>query len=195
MSDEIRFKFPEHPTSWQDIDGWFDFEDLYYEAVSKAPPGAILVEVGTWLGRSAAYLCSEIRQQRRASSFFCVDTWKGTQTGSDAETHQQTLSKMGGDMFEAFHQNMTHWRGLYIPLRMTSRQASELFPERSIHFIFLDANHTTECVLEDIDCWRPKVISGGVMAGHDYTWGSVKAAVDLRFPDCGVSKSSWYVQL
>jgi cephalosporin hydroxylase len=195
MSDEITFAVPTYPTSWQAIDGWTDFEDLYVEAVTHCPPGAVLVEVGTWFGRSAALMCSTIREQNKPVSFFCVDTWKGTQSGECKESHQKIVAALGGDMFDTFHHNLHYWRGLYVPLRMTSQQASELFPEHSVHFVFLDGDHTTEGVLKDIDCWRSKIISGGVLAGHDYNWTSVKKAVCDRFPGHQSSGSSWYVKL
>jgi hypothetical protein len=195
MSDEIRFTVPTHPTSWKEIDGWFDFAHIYFEVASKCPPGAILVEVGSWKGRSAAFMCTEIRDQQKPVYFFCVDTWKGTSSGPDAPAHRAVVDSLGGDMFDTFHRNMEHWRGLYLPLRMTSRQASELFPNKGVDFVFLDANHTTEGVLEDIDCWKPKVIPGGVLAGNDYEWESVKKAVDDRFPDRKVSGNNWYVKV
>ena len=54
------------------------------------------------------------------------------------------------------------------PLRMTSVEASKTFEDKSIDFVFIDAGHTYEEVVEDIKHWLPKVKAGGFIAGHDY---------------------------
>jgi len=42
------------------------------------------------------------------------------------------------------------------------------FPDASLDFVFIDANHTYECAKEDIALWAPKVKQGGIVMGHDY---------------------------
>jgi predicted O-methyltransferase YrrM len=51
-----------------------------------------------------------------------------------------------------------------------------MFSHGEVDFCFIDASHVEEDVVRDIDEWWPKVKEGGVLAGHDYTWGSVKNA-------------------
>ena len=53
-------------------------------------------------------------------------------------------------------------------LRMFSKEASKLFKEQSLDFVYIDANHSYEGCLEDIKFWWSKVKKGGVLAGHDY---------------------------
>jgi hypothetical protein len=40
---------------YEHIAGWFDFQDIYTEAVAKAQENDILVEVGSFLGKSTSY--------------------------------------------------------------------------------------------------------------------------------------------
>lgn len=41
--------------------------------------------------------------------------------------------------------------------------------KRDIHFLFIDGDHGCEVVTQDIANWIPKVVSGGIIAFHDYT--------------------------
>ena len=51
---------------YQRIQGWFDFQNIYSNAVSTAPTeGAHFVEIGSWKGTSAAYMAVEIANSRK----------------------------------------------------------------------------------------------------------------------------------
>ena len=41
--------------------------------------------------------------------------------------------------------------------------------KRNIHFLFVDGDHSYEIITQDIANWTPKVVSGGIIAFHDYT--------------------------
>jgi len=53
-------------------------------------------------------------------------------------------------------------------LKMDSVRAADTIPDRSLDFVYIDANHWFEHVVADLAAWVPKVKSGGVIAGHDY---------------------------
>ena len=53
-------------------------------------------------------------------------------------------------------------------IRKMSEDAAEDFPDGSIDFVYIDANHSEPFVSQDINTWTPKVRKGGVVAGHDY---------------------------
>jgi predicted O-methyltransferase YrrM len=53
-------------------------------------------------------------------------------------------------------------------LIMSSEEAAPLFADESLDFVFIDANHDYEYVMQDILLWTPKVRPGGIVAGHDY---------------------------
>ena len=62
----------------------------------------------------------------------------------------------------------------------SSMEAAEDFLDESLDFVFIDANHHYEFVVEDIAEWDKKVKKGGIVSGHDYSrhMFEVKAAVD-----------------
>jgi FkbM family methyltransferase len=77
---------------------------------------------------------------------------------------------------------------------MTSLEASPLIPHHSLDFVYIDARHDYDSVMEDLEAWFEKVRPGGVIAGHDYldaecAAGSfqVKMAVDRFFADRGLA--------
>jgi hypothetical protein len=73
-------------------------------------------------------------------------------------------------------------------MRMTSELAAAQVPDKSLDFVFIDADHTYEATKRDIELWLPKVKT--IIIGHDYNgkgdragcWG-VKRAVDEAFGD------------
>jgi len=61
-----------------------------------------------------------------------------------------------------------------------SPNIAENFEDESLDFVYIDALHDYESVLDDIKGWFPKVREGGIIAGHDYrmsSWPGVVIAV------------------
>jgi predicted O-methyltransferase YrrM len=68
-----------------------------------------------------------------------------------------------------------------------SVEAAKLIPDGSLDFVFIDALHTYEAVLEDLAAWHPKVRRDGIVAGHDYRWDGVQKAVHEFFEARNIS--------
>lgn len=60
---------------------------------------------------------------------------------------------------------------------------AEHVADGSLDFVFIDADHTEAGVRRDIEAWTPKVRSGGMVLGHDISWGTVNKVVREVFPD------------
>ena len=173
--------------NWSAIQGWFDYVDVYFDICSKVAyseefngreaPQTTFVELGSWLGRSIAYMA---QHKNRPDYIYAVDTWKGT---PGHEKEQRKRAEQGiGDLYEAFEKNMRECRLSRIvhPLRMTSVEAAEQFDDESVDFIFEDADHWN--VAASIEAWLPKLRKGGIFAGHDIGIQEVKRDVDLLLP-------------
>jgi hypothetical protein len=79
-----------------------------------------------------------------------------------------------------------------------SVDAAREYKQRSVHCVYVDADHSYEGVAADLDAWYPKIRIGGYIAGHDYHAGfpGVMKAVNERF--AGVQTfpdSSWLVRV
>jgi Methyltransferase domain len=159
---------------FNDVEGWFTFPVIYSLQVAKAKDKAHFVEVGSWKGKSTAYMAVEIINSKKDIQFDCVDTWEG----SDEPAHHIDKDVIDNTLYETFIKNMKPAEGYYKPVRMDSVSASRLYEDESLDFVFIDAAHDYESVKADIKAWYPKVKIGGTIAGHDYNWQSVKKAVD-----------------
>ncbi len=152
------------------IEGWMTFPDLQWlhEIAGKYET---FVEVGSWAGRSSHAVLSGNK-----GKVWCVDTWKGSKETYDL-TNPMAKER---DMLEVFKKNVGHFPNLNI-IQKPSIEAAKDFEDQSVDVVFIDAGHTYEEVLEDIDAWLPKVKPGGILCGHDYlpdTWMGVVKAYD-----------------
>lgn len=162
--------------TWQNIYGWFDFADLYEEAVAKAPSGGVLVEVGTWLGRSLCYLGQLARRADKGLSVVGVDNCTGSR-GEPGLVRQ--VENRGGTLAGELHQNIIKCglQDVVSVLIADSVTAAKLFQRNTLSFCFIDGDHEVESVCRDLYAWSPKVGHGCILAGHDYEKPSVRAAV------------------
>jgi len=157
-------------------ENWFDYEELYSDAVSKFPAGAHFVEVGTWKGRSACYMAVEIINSNKDIQFDCVDTWQPLATEKDIP---EDLYK---ELYGTFLNNIAPVKERINPVRGLSWEAAHLYADESLDFVFIDAAHDYESAKKDIAAWYPKVKKTGVIAGHDYHYSAgVKKAVHEFF--------------
>lgn len=166
-----------------DIPGWFNFQIAYDKAVAElACDGANFVEVGAWLGKSAAYMANNLRGKN--VNFWVVDTWAGNK--SEMLCFEPTISENNGDVFPLFLKNMVSAGVIDMirPIKMDSVVAASCFPDGFFDFIFIDADHTYDAVKADILAWSPKLKAGKVLAGDDYTelFPGVRKAVDEILP-------------
>jgi len=162
--------------TYDKISGWCDFDNLYLDMIQQAKENSVFVEIGTWLGRSTASMATKIKQSKKNITFWAVDTFKGSVT---EKWHTNYVAEQGGSIRHLFDENI-RLCGLeeYVHvLEMTSLEASKRFANGSLDFVFIDGDHSYPAVCNDIKTWLPKLKYAGVLAGHDYTWPSVKSAV------------------
>lgn len=172
--------------TWKDIQGWFDFQSIYDQAANNIPENGIAVEIGTWKGRSAIYLADRIKQANKNATLFCIDSWSGI------VDHPFPMPLSLG-AFREFQENVLACghAEMIIPVISNSINATTIFPDRSIDFVFLDASHDYASVKRDIIAWLPKVRLGGTMAGHDYYHDTVRKALEETIRDVSIGGACW----
>ena len=162
---------------YQNIEGWFDFENFYSDMVKALPNNSHIVEIGSWKGKSTSYLAVEIINSGKNIRFDCVDTWEGS-----TEHHLNSIDSKE-NLYITFLKNTESLRSVIYPIRTDSVRASALYNDKSLDFVFIDGAHEYENVKKDIEVWYPKVKDGGIISGHDYSlsWRGVVKAVDEAF--------------
>ena len=150
---------------YQTIDGFMNHRnlDLLNRAIQEFPPGGTWVELGSWTGKSAAYCVVELVNQNKIGPFFCVDTWKPGEEYRDWEI----LS----DLKQVFISNIAVIENYVTTIESISWDAAGQFNDNSVDFCYVDAGHTYECVTNDLQAWWPKIKSGSLFGGDDYTKG------------------------
>jgi len=173
---------------YNEIHGWFDFDNIYSKMVEMAKEGAKFVEVGSWKGKSAAFMCVEIANSGKDIKFDCVDAWNGMGQPGEYDRDHSVIKKT---LYEEFVDNMKPVEGLYNPIRSLSYDAANLYEDQSVDFVFIDAGHSYSEVKKDILSWLPKVKIGGYIGGHDYVRVGVQRAVNEAFEKFELDRSSW----
>jgi len=158
------------------IEGWCSYRYLYERAVKRAPiTPSRFVEVGSWRGKSSAFMAVEIANSRKPIEFFCVDTWKGS------PEHQDDPLVKKDQLFEDFLKNTHPVSKLIKPIRGLSVEVAATFEDASLDFICIDAAHDYTNVLADLKAWWPKLRPGGMMIGDDFNKEGVRKAVEEFF--------------
>jgi len=199
---------------WQSVHGWFDFQDVYFTAVSVARPGDILVEIGSFVGKSTCFMLETIYNSNKKLDFYAVDLWDMYFMNAESNTPNTIMlpwnqsakdwvETEGSDaMFKKFADNIKqsgYGEFLKGAIKENSATAARHFADKSVFFAFIDAGHSYESVNADIKAWYPKIKSGGFLAGHDYLSGdTIRRAVhelckreNLKL---NVYNNSWVVQ-
>jgi hypothetical protein len=177
---------------------WMDFQELYSNMVEHFTDGSHFVEVGSWKGRSASYMGVEIYNSEKQIKFDCVDTWLGSVEHHDKNSpfFVQELIDDKDWLYYQFLNNTRPVCDIINQIRLSSLDAVNQYPNRSLDFVFIDASHEYNDVKKDILSWYPKIKKGGFIAGHDYTtFDGVKQAVNELLIDkkmnCSLIKSYW----
>ncbi len=87
------------------------------------------------------------------------------------------------EVWEKAHKTLGRFEDRIQWLEITSVEAATWVEDRHLDFVFIDAMHTYEAVREDVESWLPKVRTGGLLMGHDFSsrFRGVKRAVIERF--------------
>jgi hypothetical protein len=162
------------------------------EALIETHHVKTIIEVGSFLGLSTRHIASHLP---KGGKVYAVDHWKGSiehQPGGSAWhpslpfLYEQFLSNV-------IHAQLTH---KIIPLRMDSAEAAALpcFVLKTVipDLIYIDASHETEAVYADLTRWYPFVQGHGILCGDDWTWPSVRFAVEQFASEQGLAISAGF---
>ena len=115
------------------------------------------VEVGVGTGEYSEHLLKSSRSQR----MYSIDPWSRPE-GSDTRTLNSSAEYL------ACVKRLLPYGSRSVVLKMYSVEASTLFRDTSLDFVYIDGDHSYAQVTQDLQAWYPKVAHGGVFAGHDY---------------------------
>jgi len=128
-----------------------------------ARSGCQVAEVGSWMGLGSTQTFLSSLAQVPDSTLICVDTWRGASSCD----HDRNMADQH-DIFGIFRKNASAAsQTRVVPIMSDSAAAAALMGDRSFDLVFIDADHSYDCVKADIAAWLPKVRPGGILCGHD----------------------------
>jgi hypothetical protein len=115
------------------------------------------VEIGTGGGVYAEQLCI----CNPDLHLITIDLWK---------PYSGYIDYSDPDALEKDHQDAIKRLAPYNAeiIQKDSMDATNLFPDGSFDFCYIDANHLNPWIDNDIYWWSRKVRTGGIVSGHDY---------------------------
>jgi predicted O-methyltransferase YrrM len=162
---------------WQVVDqipGWLREPNAIamYGAIRAEPP-RLIVEIGSYLGRSTVFFALCMRQLNPSGRVVAIDPHTGD---------RQQLEALGVDQIPSFELFKQHCRAAGVEpwvdaRRRTSLEAAEGWSE-PVDLLYVDGWHSYDAVLGDGRAWLPHLAEHGVVFFDDYgNYGDVRNAV------------------
>ena len=115
-------------------------------------------EIGVRKGKFTRHLC----KANPDLHMLCVDPWMPYGKFYSAE-RQERIYNTCLKTLEGYNVTI---------IRKASMDAVNDIPLESLDFVYIDGDHTFDHVMEDIIHWSQRVRSGGIIACHDFHYGS-----------------------
>lgn len=95
---------------------------------------------------------------------YSVDAWKTLNQKGDGGYDQEWHDKNYADAVA----RLSKFKEKSIIVKGLSHEVASNFDDESVGMLYLDGDHSYEGVKRDLQNYYPKVIKGGVIAGHDF---------------------------
>jgi len=158
------------------IDTWIPFREYYSLVYGRLQNNSRAFEIGVYKGASTLYFADLIRCGKKSIEFHCCDLFS-------LDGDYQKTKKYDLNYWESFYKDVSRF-GLknYINIHKgNSLNILSTFPDKYFDFIYIDGDHRCEPVFADVLMSLKKLRSGGILAGHDESWKSVR---------CGLRKAN-----
>ncbi len=145
------------------INGWLDEKEALklYEIARSLPPEAVIVEIGSYEGKSTVWLGKALRKNR-TGKLYSVDHHIGSPEKGESEATVNT--------WEKFRQNINKF-GLEETVTAIKKDSSwaVIDFDKRIDLLFIDGNHEFEEVDRDWRLWTKKLSENAWVVLHDAT--------------------------
>jgi hypothetical protein len=177
----------------EEIQGWFDYANIYNRMAEEVRNDGIIVELGVWKGRSIIHLAKRIKELGKATRIYGVDSY----VFNDWDGYHRIMiaDSINGEKRSVEQQCRDNLKAAGVDdvvtlLKMDAIEAASEFKDGSVDFVWFDDTHRAEHVQKEIAAWLPKVKRPTWLAGHDYP-GLIQAGVLHHFPHAQQCGTSW----
>jgi len=163
------------------------------------PKEGIMVEIGSFLGKSSIEWAKNFRQLDKNFKILCIDSFNSpVEILHDLMQEARfSIPDPDWDQLELFKFYASGYPNIK-PIK-TFFNDKFVFPAK-VNLVFEDSTHTQKYLATALPFWWDKIHEGGVLAGHDNWIDEVKAAVDLfaALYDLEIklfdNSSIWYIE-
>lgn len=158
-------------------------KDLYHELkrylpyprdflLKKVRPGATCLEIGVYDG----VFSERILRITKPTRLVLVDPWMAEHNTGSKVDPQSAHDARYAHVLSMFARERRD--GVVQIVRATSDDALKELGGTTFDFVYIDGDHSYAQVLKDLTHYLPLVTPGGLLAGDDYHYDSVRRAVD-----------------
>lgn len=155
-----------------------------------------IVELGSWLGASTAFMAFFMPEDGKVYSVDYFDSKLDSYLNTREDANFSTYP-----IYQQFLSNMKHYQLCHkvIPIKMSTLDAAFSLNVNA-DLIYVDACTDEESVYRDIMSWYPKLNRGGIICGNNWKWfesirrGVNRAAKELE-RTVKVDENFWYFDL
>lgn len=143
-------------------------------------PNPVGAEIGVFTGALSQKLL-----ERGDLTLYMVDSWATCASDSEyaksGDFHAALSQERQDRYFESTCRAVQFAGDKAKIIRKPSVEAAAEIEDRSLDFVFIDADHSYEGCKADISAWASKVKPGGLLCGHDYN--------NVEYPCFGVNQA------
>lgn len=118
--------------------------------------------VGAEIGSESGVYSRDLCKCNPWAKIYLIDAWKAY------KGYREYVTQAKIDTFYEKIQERLKTFNNYEIIKKFSMDAVKDFEDESLDFVYIDANHQFEYVVQDIGFWARKVRRGGIVSGHDY---------------------------
>lgn len=160
--------------------------DVYREMVDRHADGAVFVELGTFQGRSAAFMAETIKNSGKHIQFYTVDNHDFYRSMSPHELKQNGIIDKYSLSIEDVRRNLAP---LADYVEIVQANSWEGIPGvETVDFCWVDASHEYEACYKDLVYWLPRA---KIIGGDDFSFEGVNRAVNELAPQHSVRPSRY----
>lgn len=150
----------------------------------ELPDSGILVEVGSFLGKSAVEFAENFNKLNKDYKILCIDSFNSpigilTKLLEDADFVVPTGISNNLDMFKHYTKN---YKNIFPVTGFFNSKFD--FPTK-VQIVYDDSTHDLDYLNHALPFWWEHIVDGGILSGHNYD-GTVRTAVDIFAGLCGL---------
>lgn len=140
--------------------------------VENCPEDAVLVESGTYLGNTAAFIVNNLIKNEKKFTLYTIDNF----LYNNISNKQKSIDSS----YKGYENYLENIRELEVENHIKtiisdSIEAINIFTDNSVYCLFIDDAHSYDHVKKQLDLWIPKMAKYGIIIGDDYESGVAKA--------------------